>query len=104
MGEIIITRFVSLLFHAYGEKIDVVVGMDARGLLFGPSLAQRLGAAFVPIRKKGKLPGKCSEASIVKEYGKDVFEIQNDAVKAGQNVVIVDDLVATGGTIVGALK
>lgn len=79
-----------------GQRPDVVVGLDARGFLFGPSLALRLGAAFVPVRKQGKLPGPCEKAGYEKEYGTDFFEIQADGVKAGQKVVVVDDIIATG--------
>ncbi|KIY73682.1 adenine phosphoribosyltransferase [Cylindrobasidium torrendii FP15055 ss-10] len=101
--EALITHF---LFHLTsstipklnGGKIDVVVGLDARGFLFGPILAMRLGAAFVPVRKAGKLPGECVSVTYEKEYGSDAFEIQKDAIKPGQNVLIVDDLIATGGS------
>ncbi|BFZ53446.1 adenine phosphoribosyltransferase [Savitreella phatthalungensis] len=78
--------------------VDVIVGLDARGFLFGPTLALRLGAAFVPVRKVGKLPGKCVTAEYVKEYGKDVFAMQEGAITQGQKVVIVDDIIATGGS------
>ena len=78
------------------EKPDVVVGLDARGFLFGPSLALRLGAAFVPVRKQGKVPGPCETAEYMKEYGADFFQMQADAVKPGQKVLIVDDIIATG--------
>ncbi len=77
---------------------DVVVGLDARGFLFGPSLALRLGAAFVPVRKRGKLPGPTLKAEYAKEYGLDVFEMQEGAIAPGQRVLIVDDIVATGGS------
>lgn len=77
-------------------KIDVIVGLEARGFLFGPALALRLGAAFVPVRKKGKLPGQTLSASYVKEYGEDVFEMQQDIIKPGQRVLVVDDIIATG--------
>ncbi|CAB4397863.1 adenine phosphoribosyltransferase [Rhizophagus irregularis] len=86
------------------EKIDVVVGLEARGFLFGPILALRLNAAFVPIRKKGKLPGKVIDVEYQKEYGPDIFEIQEDAIKQDQNVIVIDDLMATGGTAVAAGK
>ncbi len=78
------------------QKPDIVVGLEARGFLFGPSLALALGAGFVPIRKKGKLPGPTETAGYEKEYGKDLFEIQRDAIKQGQRVLIVDDIIATG--------
>jgi len=80
------------------KKIDVVVGLDARGFLFGPIIALRLGAAFVPVRKVGKLPGQTISASYEKEYGMDSFEMQADAIKPGQTVIVVDDLIATGGS------
>ena len=79
-----------------GVKPDVVVGLDARGFLFGPSLALRLGAGFAPVRKRGKLPGPTEEASFDKEYGQDYFQIQADAIKKGQTVLVVDDIIATG--------
>jgi adenine phosphoribosyltransferase len=83
-------------FFNNGVKPDVIVGLDARGFLFGPSLALALGAGFVPVRKRGKLPGPTSEATFEKEYGQDFFQIQSDAVKKGQNVLVVDDIIATG--------
>ncbi|EIW82384.1 adenine phosphoribosyltransferase [Coniophora puteana RWD-64-598 SS2] len=101
--ETLITHFVhhitsyTLTNSAY-KKIDVVVGLDARGFLIGPIIAMRLGAAFVPVRKKGKLPGECVSATYEKEYGTDVFEMQAGAIRPGQNVVVVDDLIATGGS------
>lgn len=79
-----------------GEKPDVVVGLDARGFLFGPSLALRLGAGFAPVRKRGKLPGPTAEAAFEKEYGQDFFQIQADAIQPGQKVLVVDDIIATG--------
>ncbi|KAI9654552.1 MAG: adenine phosphoribosyltransferase [Trizodia sp. TS-e1964] len=79
------------------KKPDVIVGLDARGFLFGPSLALRLGASFVPVRKMGKLPGPTVSASFDKEYGSgDSFQMQTDAVKPGQTVIVVDDIIATG--------
>jgi adenine phosphoribosyltransferase len=78
--------------------VDVVVGLEARGFLFGPSLALKLGASFVPVRKGGKLPGECVSVEYGKEYGADCFEMQRDAIKVGQRVVVVDDIIATGGS------
>ena len=84
--------------EAYGadNKPDIIAGLDARGFLFGPSLALRVGAGFVPVRKKGKLPGPTETASFEKEYGADFFQIQSDAIKEGQNVIVLDDIIATG--------
>ncbi|EKM59636.1 uncharacterized protein PHACADRAFT_158037 [Phanerochaete carnosa HHB-10118-sp] len=101
--ETLITHFVHHLTSktipaSSAKKIDVLVGLDARGFLLGPIIAMRLGAAFVPVRKKGKLPGECVTASFEKEYGIDSFEMQSDAIKPGQSVVVVDDLIATGGS------
>ncbi|KAI9851589.1 MAG: adenine phosphoribosyltransferase [Thelocarpon superellum] len=79
-------------------KPDVILGLEARGFLFGPSLALKLGAAFVPVRKKGKLPGPTETASFRKEYGEDFFQVQKDAIKPGQKVLVVDDIIATGGS------
>ena len=84
-----------LLFNN-GVKPDVIVGLDARGFLFGPSLALRLGASFAPVRKRGKLPGPTKEAAFEKEYGQDFFQIQSDAIANGQKVLVVDDIIATG--------
>lgn len=79
-----------------GQKPDVVVGLEARGFLIGPSLALRLGASFVPVRKQGKLPGPCITQAYDKEYGQDFFQMQSDAIKPGQKVIVVDDIIATG--------
>jgi adenine phosphoribosyltransferase len=78
------------------QRPDVIVGLDARGFLFGPSLALRLGVGFVPVRKQGKLPGPTETASFKKEYGEDFFQVQKDAIKPGQKVLVVDDIIATG--------
>ncbi|KAL7074155.1 hypothetical protein ACQ4LE_006317 [Meloidogyne hapla] len=85
--------------NRYKNKIDLIAGLEARGFLFGPIIALELGIPFVPIRKQGKLPGAVISASYQKEYGKDVFEVQQDALSAGQRVLIVDDLLATGGSL-----
>lgn len=82
--------------YSPGQRPDVIVGLEARGWLFGPSLALRLGAGFVPVRKRGKLPGPTETASYEKEYGQDFFQIQADAIKQGQLVLVVDDIIATG--------
>lgn len=80
------------------DKVDYIVGLESRGFLFGPTLALELNAGFVPVRKAGKLPGKTHKATYVKEYGEDVFEIQTEAIPEGANVIIVDDIIATGGS------
>lgn len=79
-----------------GARPDVIVGLDARGFLFGPGLALRLGVGFAAVRKQGKLPGPCVTAEYIKEYGKDLFQMQEDAIKEGQKVLVVDDIIATG--------
>ena len=94
------------VLEKYGKanKPDVIVGLEARGFLFGPSIALRLGSGFVPVRKKGKLPGLTETAAFDKEYGADHFEIQRDAIKKGQKVLVVDDIIATGGSAAAAGK
>ena len=81
------------------ENIDVVVGVEARGFIFGAALAYKLKVGFVPIRKKGKLPHKTRSVTYQLEYGSDTLEIHEDALPSGTRVLIVDDLLATGGTI-----
>ena len=81
------------------EPIDYVVGVEARGFIFGAAMAYKLGAGFIPVRKKGKLPHKTKSVSYELEYGTDELEIHEDAIPARANVLIVDDLLATGGTI-----
>jgi adenine phosphoribosyltransferase len=80
----------------FDKTPDVIVGLESRGFLFGPSLALRLDAGFVPIRKQGKLPGKLETEGYEKEYGTDFFQIQSDAIAKGQTVLVVDDIMATG--------
>lgn len=81
-----------------GKGIDAVVGIESRGFLFGAPLAHQLGASFIPVRKKGKLPYKTVDISYDLEYGSATIEMHTDAISKGQNVVVVDDLLATGGT------
>lgn len=83
--------------HAH-SNIDVVVGIESRGFIFGSAIADRLKAGFAPVRKPGKLPSTTRKASYALEYGTDSLEIHDDAVTKGQRVLIVDDLLATGGT------
>ncbi|XP_020777143.1 adenine phosphoribosyltransferase [Boleophthalmus pectinirostris] len=84
------------------QQVDLVVGLDARGFLFGPILAQRIGVGFVLVRKKGKLAGPTISVAYDLEYGKAEAEIQVDAVSPGQKVILIDDLLATGGTLYAA--
>jgi len=88
-----------LQIQAKSLKPDVIVGLDARGFLFGPSLALKLNAGFVPVRKQGKMPGKCVAEKYVKEYGEDWFEMQEGGVSKGQKVLVVDDIIATGSAL-----
>ncbi|ELW62882.1 Adenine phosphoribosyltransferase [Tupaia chinensis] len=95
----------SHLKKTHGNRIDYIAGgLDSRGFLFGPSLAQELGLGCVLIRKRGKLPGPTVSASYALEYGKAELEIQRDALEPGQKVVVVDDLLATGGTMRAACE
>jgi len=94
----------ALADYIKNKNVDVVVGPEARGFIFGAPLAYKLEAAFVPVRKKGKLPCETVEVEYDLEYGKDSLEIHKDAIKPGQKVVIVDDLLATGGTIEAVAK
>jgi len=81
------------------KKIDLVVAVEARGFILGGALAHKIGAGFVPVRKKGKLPAKTNSAAYDLEYGTDTLEIHHDAIEPGQKVLVVDDLLATGGTV-----
>ena len=90
--------------HYIGKKIDLVLGIEARGFIFGPALAYRLNAGFVPVRKPKKLPAPTARVSYDLEYGTDALEIHLDAIKPGQRVLIVDDLLATGGTMQATVK
>ena len=87
-----------------GTEFDVIVGAESRGFIFGAPLAYNLHKAFVPVRKKGKLPCETIEATYELEYGTATIEMHKDSIKPGQKVVIVDDLIATGGTIEAAAK
>lgn len=90
--------------HLKDKNIDIVVGPEARGFLFGVPVAYALGAGFVPVRKPGKLPYETIKTSYELEYGSDTLEIHKDAIKPGQRVAIIDDLLATGGTVAAVAK
>jgi adenine phosphoribosyltransferase len=81
-----------------GERVDAVIGIEARGFIFAPALAYHMNAGFVPVRKPRKLPAECASISYDLEYGQDTLEIHRDAIGAGHRVLIADDLLATGGT------
>jgi adenine phosphoribosyltransferase len=90
--------------HYNGKKVDIVAGIEARGFIFAPALAYRLGAGFVPVRKPKKLPWKTASVTYQLEYGSDQLEIHEDAVRPGQSVLLCDDLLATGGTAAAAIS
>ena len=93
------------LLHPYvGMEIDRIVGLEARGFILGGAIAHQLSRGFVPIRKKGKLPGKTIEQAYTLEYGEAVMEVHDDALQAGEKVLLVDDLLATGGTAEAGIK
>ncbi len=90
---------VDQMLHPYaGQRIDKVVGLEARGFILGGAIAHQLGTGFVPIRKKGKLPGATISQEYKLEYGEAVMEIHDNAIQAGETILLVDDLLATGGT------
>jgi adenine phosphoribosyltransferase len=86
------------------ERVEVVVGIESRGFIFGGALAHELDCGFVPVRKLGKLPSKTIEVEYELEYGRDALAIHEDAIRAGQRVLAVDDLLATGGTMAATLR
>ena len=87
-----------------GQQVDTVIGIEARGFIFAPAMAYRLGAGFVPARKPGKLPSECASVSYDLEYGQDALQMHRDAVGQGHRVIIADDLLATGGTASAVVK
>ena len=88
----------SLVLPFHDQAIDVVVGIESRGFIFGAAVADRIGSGFTPVRKQGKLPSKTVRETYALEYGADTLEIHEDGISTGQRVLIVDDLLATGGT------
>ncbi len=96
---------VDILGQRYiGRRVDLVLGIEARGFIFGPALAYRLNAGFVPVRKPKKLPAETARWTYELEYGSDTLEVHRDAISPGQSVIIVDDLLATGGTALATTK
>lgn len=87
-----------------GDQVDLIAGIESRGFIFGTPLATKLGVGFIPVRKPGKLPAAIHRVSYALEYGQDSLEIHQDAVKPGQRVLIIDDLLATGGTAAAATE
>jgi adenine phosphoribosyltransferase len=94
----------SLANRYQGERVDVVVGVESRGFIFGGAIAHQLRAGFVPVRKVGKLPAKTVEVEYELEYGRDALAMHEDAISPGQRVLAVDDLLATGGTMAATLR
>ncbi len=94
----------SLAGRYQGERVDIVVGVESRGFIFGGAVAHQLQAGFVPVRKVGKLPGKTIEVEYELEYGRDTLAMHEDAITPGQRVLAVDDLLATGGTMGATLR
>ena len=93
------------MLHPYaGQPIDKVVGLEARGFILGGEIAHQLGTGFVPVRKKGKLPGTTISQDYKLEYGEAIVEIHDDAIEAGERILVVDDLLATGGTAEAGIK
>jgi adenine phosphoribosyltransferase len=90
--------------HYIDKEIDLVLGMEARGFIFGPAVAYRLNAGFIPVRKPKKLPAATASIEYELEYGKNTLEIHRDAIQNGQHVIIVDDLLATGGTATATVR
>jgi adenine phosphoribosyltransferase len=90
--------------HYKTSSVDIVLGIEARGFIFAPVLAYALNAGFVPVRKPKKLPAPCERVEYALEYGTDVLEIHRDAIAPGQNVLVIDDVLATGGTAAAVVK
>ena len=103
-GELF-ARALDLMLEGYGKaSVDAIAGVEARGFIFGAAAAAKLGLPFIPVRKPGKLPWKTFEESYDLEYGKNVVTIHQDACKAGQRILLVDDLLATGGTAAASMS
>jgi adenine phosphoribosyltransferase len=103
-GELFRLAVDSLIETAGGAKIDKIVGIDARGFIFGAAAALQLGIGFVPVRKKGKLPWETEACAYSLEYGEAEIEVHKDAVHEGERILLIDDLLATGGTAAAAVE
>jgi adenine phosphoribosyltransferase len=103
-GPVFKSAIDSIAMHYQTTKIDSIISIEARGFIIGSALAYRLGCGLVPVRKKGKLPWKVYRQSYDLEYGQDHIEVHQDAIEPGQNILIVDDLIATGGTVEAVAK
>ena len=96
---------IDLMVEPYtGDKVDLVVGMESRGFIFSGPIAYKLDAGFIPVRKLGKLPAETMSVEYALEYGSNTLQIHKDAIKPGQRILIVDDLLATGGTVRGTIE
>ncbi len=98
----IIEKIVNYIQDSSEEKVNTIVGLESRGFLLGMVIAQRLKLPFVPVRKKNKLPGECYKVNYTTEYSNDTFEIQKNAINENSRILIIDDLLATGGTLKAA--
>ncbi len=103
-GELFRESITRLCATVDGQRVDKVVGIDARGFIFAAAVADRMGVGFVPVRKQGKLPWKTRGLAYSLEYGENVVELHEDAVHPGENILLVDDLLATGGTAAAAAE
>jgi len=103
-GDLFKTAIDIFLEANAGRKIDKIVGIDARGFIFAAAVADRLGVGFVPVRKMGKLPWKTRRTAYALEYGEAILELHEDAIRPGERILLVDDLLATGGTAAAAIE